>query len=346
MKLTNLILLSLLTIIIIASMFYRKKNDCIVIGLAGGVVLGRSIEESSRRNGYEYPLLGIISTLKANTFNLINLESAITKSQKPIAKRSVIKSEPEGIQTLLSGNIGVVNLANNHVLDFAEYGMFETIKVLTDNGISAVGAGGNIFEARKMEIVEKNGIKIGIIGCTDSEPTWQASENLPGTNYVEIDNSEDIENHIRMAKKLVDVLIVSFHWGSYKLIHRLPEKAINFVRRLAYSGADIFHGHGTHAFHGIESIDGKLILYDTGDLISDSKINLQLRNDQSFIYNVKITKKGITNLELIPIVRSNLSATKASEEEGKMILEKIKFLSAEFATTVKIEKNAGYIKVI
>ena len=345
MKLTNLILLSLVTVVIVASIFHKKQSAGVVLGLAGGAVFGRSIEQSAIKKGYEYPLSGVFSVLKQNTFNLINLESAITKSQRPITKRSVIKSELEGVKTLISGNISAVTLANNHILDFAEYGMFETIKTLNDKNILTVGAGGNIFEARKMEILEKNGIKIGIIGCTDSEPTWQASENLPGTNYIKIDSPEDIENHIKMAKSIVDVLVVSFHWGSYKMIHRLPEEAISFVRRLVHCGVDIFHGHGTHAFHGVEVVDGKLILYDTGDLINDSKINLQLRNDQSFIYNVKITKNGMMELDLIPITRSNLSATKASENDGRMILEKIKFLSAEFATEVKIENNVGHIKI-
>jgi Bacterial capsule synthesis protein PGA_cap len=43
--------------------------------------------------------------------------------------------------------------------------------------------------------------------------------------------------------------------------------------------ADLVAGHSAHVFHGIERVDGRLVLYDLGDALDDYAVDPERRND-------------------------------------------------------------------
>lgn len=145
----------------------KNNTPMITLGLLGDVMLGRlvnekiaSLNQKSPKSGYEYVWGDMLALLRANTLNLINLETTLTTSQEKTAKVFNFKAEPHVVEALKVGQISVVNLANNHIRDFSISGLKETISTLDRAGIQHVGAGNNIMEARKPAIIEKNGIKI------------------------------------------------------------------------------------------------------------------------------------------------------------------------------------------
>ena len=114
------------------------------------------------------------------------------------------------------------------VLILTKKDSIETTQALDSKKIKHVGAGQNINQARKLEILEKNGIKIGVIGYTDNEPDWAATSEKAGINYVRIGQIEKIEHDIKSIRDQVDVLIVSIHWGPNKI--ERPEKTFIDLR--------------------------------------------------------------------------------------------------------------------
>jgi len=146
------------------------SDDTIVIGLMGDVMIGRGVNIAISDKGYTYPWGNVLPLLKNTDINIINLEAALTNSTKKILKTFNFKASPDKIKTLTEASITVANLANNHVLDFSEEGLMETLQTLNMAGIKYEGAGMNEKEAARPVILTAKNITIGILGFTDNEP--------------------------------------------------------------------------------------------------------------------------------------------------------------------------------
>jgi poly-gamma-glutamate synthesis protein (capsule biosynthesis protein) len=249
----------------------------------------------------------------------------LTVSNRIVPKVFNFKAHPRHVQALIAGSIDVVNLANNHVLDYDVEGLLETLKTLDRAGIRHVGAGQNRTEAKKPVILERKGVRIAICGYTDNEPGWIASQR-PGTNYITVGDVQTVKEDIEKLLSDVDILIVTIHWGP-NMVEQPPSDFIQFAHDLIDMGVDIVHGHSAHIFQGVEWYKKGLILYDTGDFIDDYYVDPLLRNDRSFFFKVRVTKEGIHSLEMTPTIISNFQATLATGAEKEAILQRMQQLS-------------------
>ncbi|MFC1841839.1 CapA family protein [Candidatus Dependentiae bacterium] len=332
-----LLFLSIAILAMSVSKKIKKNKKEITIGFGGDTMLGRLVNEKIDQAGYAYVWGNVLPLLKKNDLNIINLETTLTRSKKKVPKVFNFKTTPDKVQALKVANIGVVNLANNHMLDFSKEGLIETLQTLKNAGIHYVGAGKTIQEAKKPAIIEKNGIKIGVIGYTDYPKDWKATETKPGTNVIDIGDIEQIKKDIKDVRKKVDLLVLSIHWGPNK--RERPTKAFqDFAHQMLDAGIDIIHGHSAHIFQGVERYGDKLILYDTGDFVDDYMIGPVIRNDWSFLFQVTIDKSGIKNVKLIPLLINNMQVNLAPDTEKEKIIAHMKKLSAKFGT--KIGNNA------
>jgi poly-gamma-glutamate synthesis protein (capsule biosynthesis protein) len=315
-----------------------EKNGNIQIGLMGDVMIGRLVNEQLDYVPAIYIWGDVLPILKNSDLNLINLEAALTKSSQRVPKVFNFKADPHKVQSLVDASVHVVNLANNHVLDYSVEGLIETLETLDHAGIKHVGAGRNIAEASLPATFIIKGIKIGILGCTDNEPLWRASETRPGTKFLEVPDVHAIEKEILELRPKVDILILSIHWGP-NMRERPSREFIHFAHALIDLGVDLIHGHSAHIFQGVEIYKGKSILYDTGDFVDDYYVDPYLRNDRSFLFLVECTKKGIQRLRLIPVFINNFQVNKASKEEGQKITKRMQLLSKELHTTFETQDD-------
>lgn len=322
-----------------------RSKDSLLIGFAGDVMLGRLVNEQISRTSYIYPWGDVLPLLKKTDLNIVNLETTLTASTRKVPKVFNYKADPDKVQSLTEAKIDAVNLANNHILDFSEEGLLETIAVLDKAGIQHVGAGRNKAEATKPVILKKKDITIGILGCTDNEPGWRAQEKVPGTNYVEIAQGlSEIEKEIKKLRGEVDIVIFSIHWGP-NMRQRPTEEFQDFAHRIIDAGAHVFHGHSAHTFQGIEIYNKGVILYDTGDFVDDYYVSPFLRNDQSFFYLVEIDKDGLKRIELIPLSISYMQVNKATGDDYKEMVRRIKRLSKEFDTTISETDQGVFVEL-
>lgn len=312
----------------------KAKSKGITIGLAGDTMLGRIVNEKLKNNDYRSIWGNLLQDLRKNDLNLVNLETTFTKNSKAVPKVFNFKSDPKNVAALIEANIHAVSIANNHILDFGVEGLKETITTLDNASIAHVGAGKNAQQAAKPAVIEKNGIRIGIIGYTDYDHDWAAGPNKPGVNYLRIGDIERVKEDISKIRNDVDFIIATLHWGP-NMRQRPPKQFQEFAHQMINAGIDIIHGHSAHIFQGIEWYHKKLILYDTGDFVDDYRIDPELRNDQSFLFNVILSKDGIKDLKLIPLLIGDLQVNKATGKEREEIIEKIKKLSKELGTTLK-----------
>jgi poly-gamma-glutamate synthesis protein (capsule biosynthesis protein) len=79
---------------------------------------------------------------------IINLETAVTRSDDWMDKRINYRMHPANVGCLTAAGTDCCTLANNHVLDWGEGGLVETLETLRAAGLRTVGAGRNREEAQ------------------------------------------------------------------------------------------------------------------------------------------------------------------------------------------------------
>ena len=112
----------------------------------------------------------IIDLFERSNLNIVNLEAPVTTSTSKIIKTGThLKSDKEStLQVLKTLDVDVVTLANNHVLDYDEQGVAETLEFCKENNIKTVGAGMNLKEASQTLYIDSDEGKIAIVNFAEN----------------------------------------------------------------------------------------------------------------------------------------------------------------------------------
>lgn len=315
------------------------------IAIAGDVMLGRLVNDYMRQVTPDYFWGDALPLIVSADFSLINLECALTRSETPWTRTPKVfhfRADPApAIAVLKAARIGMVNLANNHVLDFEVEGLQETLQTLKNAGIPYCGAGMSIVEAAAPAVAEVAGMRIAVIGATDNTPEWQATADTPGVNYVEIspDGAAQLAESVRAARPAADLLVVSLHWGP-NMRQRPTDDFVQFARKMIDAGADVIHGHSAHVFQALEIYRKKAIMFDTGDFIDDYAVEPFLRNDQGFLFELAVAADGsVSNVVMHPTLIDNFQVNLARGTDRDEILDRMTALCAERGTHVERHGN-------
>ena len=198
--------------------------------------------------------------------NIVNLETPITSNNK---KNRISKTGPHlytheetMIPYLKQINTDMVTLSNNHIMDYGEAGLLETLNTLQTNRIKYVGVGENINEASKPQTIKSKDVKIAILNYTYNE--WSTAEiSKAGANPLDvIDNVKQIKS----AKDSHDKVILIIH-GGHEYYHLPSPQIVKQYRFYVDNGADAIIGHHTHCIGGYEIYNNAPIIYSLGNFI-------------------------------------------------------------------------------
>jgi poly-gamma-glutamate synthesis protein (capsule biosynthesis protein) len=244
-------------------------------------------------------LLGddLFSMWNATDIRIFNLEVPLTDIKDPISKFGPNLIAPTGtIKGIKALNPTLLVLANNHILDQGAQGLKSTKDTLNKNEIPFVGIGDTLFEASKPQILQRDGLKIGVYACAEHEFTI-ATENTPGANPFDPLESLD---HIQSLKAGSDYVIVLYHGG--KEHYRYPSPYLQKVcRKIAEKGADLVICQHSHCIGCFEKGDRSTIVYGQGSFLFDHsksefwKTSLLIKvsiNDGLCVNYIPIVKKG------------------------------------------------------
>jgi poly-gamma-glutamate capsule biosynthesis protein CapA/YwtB (metallophosphatase superfamily) len=268
--------------------FHFKVDSPIQILFLGDLDFGESYQEKYSENilkskGYLYSFEKMKILLERSDYIIANLETPIT----PNEPSEVVDPDKGYIhysdtilttKALVELNIRAVSLANNHTMDFGEYGLELTERLLKTNQISTFGSGTNEKEAAlplKLRILKDGNAKnLYVFGAFqyyktyNSKFSFYADKTSAGVNKL---NSVRMGKEIELVKQLDSnsMVIVFPHWGrNYQWKH---VKQTLITKTLIKSGADIIIGHGSHMIQEIESLSKKPILYSLGNSVFNSK---------------------------------------------------------------------------
>lgn len=211
----------------------------------------------------------LLKTFKEFDLRITNLECPLTTSNNKIEKTGPhLKVHPESIQLLNDLNIDIAALSNNHVRDFGDEGVMDTIDICQKNGIKTVGAGKNVEEAGLPLLVKINEKTLAILNFSESEYNT-TGKDFAGSNP---DDPIHIWNSIKIAKEQSDFQIVIMHGGREMHPYPTPYQLKQF-RFVADMGVHAVIGHHTHVIGGYEIFKRIPIVYSLGNFIFDEEGN-------------------------------------------------------------------------
>jgi poly-gamma-glutamate capsule biosynthesis protein CapA/YwtB (metallophosphatase superfamily) len=236
---------------------------------------------------------------KGNDLNITDLECPLTTAVSARPKTGPYqKAHPDCINILKFINIRLVAMANNHIMDYDNEGITDTIELCKTHDIATVGIGKSIRDSAIPYSVNIRGRRISILNFADNEflSTRDGSFNCNSIDSIQC--FYDINN----ARQNNDYLIVIVHAGNefYELPSPRTKKLYRYIIDL---GADVVISHHTHAFSGYEIYNSKLIFYGLGNFVYDWPGKTNTQWNKGYVVRLHISDK--TEFELIPLKQGN-----------------------------------------
>jgi len=307
----------------------------LTVNFVGDVFTGRGYESNGGlidNYGVEAlfaPTLDIFG--RAADVNVANLEVSYTDRGTPHPTKSVVfRSRPENIVGIAYAGVDLVTLGNNHIIDYGEIGLLDTMDGLDALNIRYSGAGRSEYMALLPTFWTEKGVRVGFLGlCNRTGRQWNyqpfldAGYDKPGFAYLLPAN---LAQSIDYTRPLSDIVIVQTHSGDeYETApgtlqadghsftveqHSSGEEEIAFtfrveptpgereLRRMAIDlGADVLINHHPHVLQGFEAYNGKLIAHSLGNFIFDLYYTETM---PTLVLTLEMEKSGITGYRFTP----------------------------------------------
>jgi len=294
------ILFLVITIIIGAANQKVFGGDVLTVIAVGDIMMGSTGQRGLLPPNDGQDLFNNVAPfLKGGDIILGNLEGPLldegeSKKCRDENSRSCFefKSPTRYGRYLKQAGFTILNIANNHTLDFGIEGLKSTLETLKSLDIEPLG-GKAIVE------LTIKGKKIALAGFS-----YQASPY--SFSILEIDKAKEIIGRLKETPHLV---VVSFHGGAEgKSALQIPnEREIflgedrghvrQFARSVIDAGADLVLGHGPHVLRALEVYKGKLIVYSLGNFLTYGMFNVKGPNGLSVILKVGLDLESGTFLE-------------------------------------------------
>ena len=195
-----------------------------------------------------------------------NLESAMTGEGTPelsvtgreAPRVNASRDEYEALVGFRGRRFDVLQLANNHILDYGEAGVRETLTALNADGIQAVGVNLGPQDIPGVCVTHLNGVKIGWVAHTFSVNERPLPTDLPDivniTPFHVVGNPDigQVRRQIAAARAHgCDLVVAAMHWGLEFEFYPHPDQ-ISWAHAFADAGADLVIGHHPHVVQPVE----------------------------------------------------------------------------------------------
>lgn len=249
-------------------------------------------------------------------------------------KQFTFRAKPSSVSYLEAMGVDLVSLANNHAYDYGEEAFLDTMDTLREAGITYMGAGRNLQEARRPVYYIINNLKIAFVAATqierlDNPDTRGATDDAPGV--FRCWNGGNLLETVREADANSDFVIVFLHWGTENT-ETIDWAQENQAPEVVAAGADLVIGAHPHCLQQISMVNGVPVVYSLGNFWFNSK------TVDTGMVKVILNEDGLQSLQFIPCLQSGCKTSLVQGEEKSRILDYMRSLSGG----VQIDEE-GYI---
>ena len=209
----------------------------------------------------------IAALLKGADFTAVNLETAVTSGGTPQPKTYHFRTVPTAFTALRDAGVDLVTMANNHVLDYGQAGLANTLAAAKAARFPYVGIGTDAAAAWAPYVTTVKGTKIAVVGVSqvaELASSWVATDSRPGeANSIDLGRTLEA---VRAARRLTPTVIVFMHWGTEGEACPDPNQ-LSLARQLAAAGASIIIGAHAHMLQGSGWLGHTFVAYGMGNFL-------------------------------------------------------------------------------
>jgi Bacterial capsule synthesis protein PGA_cap len=281
----RLALLAVVVLAVVSPAATGAESPTITISATGDIAMAPSGDGASG-----FFDAGIRKVLRAH-ITLGNLEGTLatggsSKCGPGSSDCFAFRAPPSYSTALKQAGFTIMNLANNHALDYGESGQAETIAALKRAGLRFTGRPGEIA------VLRHGGTKVAFVGFAP---------------YPWAQSLLDIEDAVRLVRKAgrkADIVVVTMHAGAegsdQQHVRPGPEWFVGEPRGNVYAfshavvraGADLVVGHGPHVLRGIEWYRGRMIAYSLGNFLGNGTLNVSGVTGQTAVLHATLRRDG------------------------------------------------------
>lgn len=224
----------------------------------GDLMFDRNIRLQAEKFGdYDFFFTNLAPLFQEADLVVANLEGPITSFASQSVgtlpgspKNFIFTFSPEIVKTLKQNNLRLLNLGNNHILNFGPEGLAQTKNYLETAGLKFFGNTGDNEE--RYFIWQKDNLKIGFVNYNQFVPN--------GFTLAKED--------ILKARSQADLVVLYAHWGE-EYQERPGQTIEEQAHQLIEAGADLIIGSHPHVIQSTELYQGKKIYYSLGNFLFD-----------------------------------------------------------------------------
>ncbi len=236
------------------------------------------------------------------------------------------------IQAMQDAGVGIVNVSNASFMKDGEGDLLKTIDSLKEVGIRPIGAGRNQHEARRPQIIEVRGKRIGYLSYSEGDEfaagLWRAGMN-PALH-------ERITKDVADMQGRADWTVVNYHWNQ-DLSSYPADWQVTLGRLAIDHGADLVVGYHPQALQGGEIYKGRAIAYSLGNFVFQTEASAD--SPTAADYDSAVLKVSINQdqmkLEFLPVQVQQSKPAIAQGDKADAILTYLEQASALFPEPMK-----------
>ncbi|NTV41427.1 MAG: CapA family protein [Candidatus Moranbacteria bacterium] len=259
----------------------------------GDMMFDRYIRQVSEKKGSDFVFAGVKEMLSGSDLVIGNLEGPITDkpsvsvgSKIGVPDNYIFTFDPAVGGQLWKNNIHLVNLGNNHILNFGEEGLSKTKENLKSSGVDFFG---DPAGEKRLAIWEKNGTKIVFVSYNQFE------KDAKSKTLVDI---------VQAKKAKTDWLVLYAHWGT-----EFASQSSDNIKDLAHSfidsGVDLVIGSHPHVVQDKEEYKGKMIYYSLGNFIFDQYFSPQTQRGMAVQFEMNSRDGKISAKEFLVSMKNS-----------------------------------------
>lgn len=313
------------------------------ISAVGDIMLGGTSEPVMQQYGYDYAFEQVKYLFEESNLVIGNLEGPLTDSETPYADKEYLFRTPPAqvVPALKKAGFNIMNLANNHIMDFGFQGLQDTMHALEGGGIRTVGAGNNLHQARRGTVVTIDKTRVGFLSYSLTFPkSFWATDSTPGTAFG---HEHQIREDVARIKQSTDIVVVSYHWGQEKSKQLRAYQPL-LAHAAIEAGASLVIGHHPHVLQAVERYQDGLILYSLGNFAFGS---YSRSAEFSAIAHVDFKHGRFHGLQLLPInvlnVDINFQPHLLTGADADRVIDELNMLSATRNTRLSNQQGVAFL---
>ncbi|MHB1153145.1 MAG: CapA family protein [Eubacteriales bacterium] len=196
----------------------------------------------------------VASLVENADISFINQETLMAGEDYSFSYYPRFNSPQDMGHDLVDLGFDIINIANNHMLDWGADALQKTIEFWrSDTPAFIIGDYLNSDEYESVKIYKKRGLRIAFLSYTYGTNMGLGTVNSDiAIPYLE---EETVVRQVTAARKSADLVFVSVHWGNEN--NFLPDSSqVHYAQLMCNLGVDVIIGHHPHVVGPVVWLDG------------------------------------------------------------------------------------------